>query len=303
MRISRLSFVAGVAGVSGLAAAQPTVDGMGFDSEYGPILFSQTIGTQFGNNTDPDPNFAGGSEIDGLFATIKGGTLYLGVSGNLETNFNKLDLFFDVGAGGQNSILDNNADVDFNAINNQAGLTFDEVFAADYFLTYTNGVGGGGTVEHYLSAATMPTGGMGVGAFVGGGEKDVIGAISGNGPNGGMILADSDQSNVLGVASLGDPFDSDPATVFTGVEIAISLDELGWDGVSEILIAGWVNGGGHDFLSNQVLGGLPDGFGNLGGPSGVDFSQIDGMQYVVIPAPAGALALGLGGVLALRRRR
>lgn len=302
MTIARLSCVAGAIGAAGLTTAQPIVDGGGFNTEYGPILFTQTIGTQFGNNLDPDPNLSFGSEIDGLFATIDGGTLYVGVSGNLETNFNKLDLFFDVGAGGQNTILDNNADVDFNAINNQAGLTFDTEFGADYFLTYTNGVGGGGTVEHYMSAATMPTAGMGVGAFVGGGEKDVIGAITGVGPNGGAISADSDQSNVLGVASLGDPFDSDPSTVFTGIEFAIALDELGWDGVSDILIAGYVNGGGHDFLSNQVLGGLPDGFGNLGGPGGVDFSAIDGTQYVLVPAP-GAIAILLAGGLATARRR
>lgn len=303
MTTARLSFVASVIGIAGLASAQPIIDGVGFDSEYGPILFTQTVGTQFGNNLDADPDVSGGSEIDGMFATIDGGTLYIAVSGNLETNFNKLDLFFDVGAGGQNTILDNNADVDFNAINNQAGLTFDMGFEADYFLTYTNGVGGGGTVEHYMSAATMPTGGAGAGAFVGGGEKGVIGAIAGVGPNGGAISADSDQSNVLGVGNLGDPFDSDPATVFTGIEFAIALDELGWDGVSDILVAGYVNGGGHDFLSNQILGGLPDGFGNLGAPGGVDFSQIDGTQYVVIPAPAGALVLGLGAMIGLRRRR
>jgi hypothetical protein len=300
MTTSRLVCVASALGVAGLASAQPVVDGGGFDSEYGPILFSQTIGTQFGNNSDADANFANGSEIDGLFATIKAGTLYLGVSGNLETNFNKLDLFFDIGEGGQNTILNNNADVDFNAINNQAGLTFDAGFDADYFLTYTNG---NDPVEHYMSAATMPTGGMGAGAFVGGGVKNDIGAIVGVGPNGGALSAHSDNSNVLGVASLGDPFDSDPATVFTGFEFAISLDELGWDGESEILIAGWVNGGGHDFLSNQVLGGLPDGFENLGGPGGVDFNAIDGLQYIVVPAPAGALALGLGGLVCLRRRR
>jgi hypothetical protein len=303
MTTQTIPLVAATCAIGAAAVAQPTIDGKDFDGEYAGPLFSQTIGTQFGNNNDPDVNFGNGSEINGFFATIQGGTVYFGVSGNLETNFNKLDLFFDVAAGGQNVILDNNADVDFNAINNQQGLTFDKGFEADYFVTYTNGVGGGGTIEHYLSAATMPTGGMGVGAFVGGGEKDVVGAISGIGPNGGTLVAHSDNSNILGVGNLGDPFDSDPASVFTGYEFSIGLDELGWDGVSTILIAGYVNGGGHDFLSNQVLGGLPDGFGNLAAPGGVNFAIIDGNQYIVIPAPASASALLAGGVLAFRRRR
>jgi hypothetical protein len=58
------------------------------------------------------------------------------------------------------------------------------------------------------------------------------------------------------------------------------LDELGWDGTSPIRIAGFINNGGHTFLSNQVLGGLPDGTGNLGSPQGVNFANIPGNQYV-----------------------
>ena len=70
------------------------------------------------------------------------------------------------------------------------------------------------------------------------------------------------------------------ASVTTGFELRFDLDELGWDGSSSIKIAGFINNGGHTYLSNQVLGGLPDGSGNLGGPAGVNFATIAGNQYI-----------------------
>lgn len=296
-----------VVACAGLAssAALGQIDGANFDVEYGPALFAQTVGTQFGNNTDPSRDFANGSELDGVFARLDGTTLLLGVSGNLETNFNKLDLFIDFRDGGQNRLRGDNADVDFNGLNRMGddgsgnGLTFDDGVAPDLYITYTNG---NDPAEHFMNAAELLTDGGGEGNFVGGGQKS-LGAIVGTGPGGMALSADGDNSNVLGVANLGDPFDSDPASVTTGFEFSIDLGALGYSG-GQVIIAGFVNGGGHDFLSNQVIGGLPDGFGNLGEPRNVDFSTIDGDQFVVIPAPSAGLALvmGLGG-LGLRRRR
>jgi len=300
----------GVCVIVALVGASPAlaqVDGANFGAEFGPALFGQTVGTQFGNNTDATRDSANGSEIDAMYARIEGTTLFLGSAGNLETNFNKLDLFIDFRAGGQNHLRGDNADVDFDGLNRMGddgtgnGMTFDDVFSPDLYLTYTNGVGGSGNPEHFLNAAELLTGGGGDGNFVGGGEKS-LGAIVGVGPGGMALSADGDNSNVLGVANLGDPFDSDPATVDTGFEFSIDLGTLGYaDG--DVLIAGFVNGGGHDFLSNQVVGGLPDGFGNLGEPRNIDFSTIDGNQFVLIPAPASVALLGIGSLLATRRRR
>jgi hypothetical protein len=39
--------------------------------------------------------------------------------------------------------------------------------------------------------------------------------------------------------------------VNTGVEISIDLDELGWDGSSEVKLAAWIANSGFDFVSNQ----------------------------------------------------
>jgi hypothetical protein len=75
------------------------------------------------------------------------------------------------------------------------------------------------------------------------------------------------------------------------------------------------NGGGHDFWSNQFLGGVPAGTGNLGGDGAgnftgegaIDFTLIGGNQYfnVVVPEPmTGALAaFAAFGLVAAARRR
>ncbi len=96
-----------------------------------------------------------------------------------------------------------------------------------------------------------------------------------------------DNSNVDGVSDVS----ADGACeVMTGIEICIDLDEAGWDGSSDLLIGGFLASGGFDFVSNQVLGGLPDA-ANLGDPEFIDFSSIAGDQFINITA--GLLAGGI----------
>jgi len=285
------------------AANAQVIDGGNFDAEYGSALFSQTVGTQFGNNDDPSADLANGSEIDNTFASLSGGSLFAGVGGNLETNFNHVLLFVDFQDGGQNTLSDTNPDINFNNLNNNAaGLTFDPSFGADYVIDYTNGVGGSGEVEHFLNVAALFSDGTGAGGFAGGGIKADVPVITGDGGSGGSVSITSDQSNTLGVGSFGNPNDSDPATVFTGIEFSLDLLALGWDGATPVKIAGFVTSGNFDFTSNQVIGGLPEGTENLAFTGDVNFAEIDGEQFVVIPAPATSI-LALGGGLALIRRR
>src|SRR6185295_9527404 len=94
----------------------------------------QTTQTNFGDNNLGQFGFANGSEIDASFVAYDGTTLYLFLSGNLESNFNKLDIFFDTVPGGQNRLRGDNADVDFNGLNRMSDLNFDDGFEADYYM-------------------------------------------------------------------------------------------------------------------------------------------------------------------------
>lgn len=140
--------------MSSPAWAVPVIDGKA-DAEYGAALSTQNTNTQFGNATSGDPiNGGGGSEIDQVFAVISGGRLYVTIAGNLETNFNKIDLFIDSEAGGVNTIdggvlpagVDqfccggNGTNPDnTGALQRLTGLTFDAGFTADHYLTFTHG--------------------------------------------------------------------------------------------------------------------------------------------------------------------
>jgi len=279
-----------------------TVDGTA-EAAYGAPVAVQGIGTQFGNSTTGELGFAGGSELDAAFGTISSGILYLTFTGNLESNFNKMEIFIDSVAGGQNRLRGDNADVDFNGLNRMGddgsgnGLTFDSGFEADYYVTATNGDIGGGTYQLFANSAELLTGGGGTGGFLGGADHTPAQIIGGNG-----IILSMNNSNVLGVNSLGNPNDSDPGSVTTGLELAIPLSLLGNPG-GAVLVSAFINGGGHDFASNQWLGGLPDGFGNLGEPRTINLGGIDGLQYfTVIPEPSTLGVIFLAGMFSLRRR-
>jgi hypothetical protein len=138
--------------------AVPVMDGSK-DAEYGAPLSIQNTNTQFGNGINGDPiNGGGGSEIDQVFARVANGRLYVLVAGNLETNFNKLEIFLDSETGGVNSINgaslpggvdpfccdgfpppDGNNTDNVGALQRMQGLTFDTGFNADHYLTITHG--------------------------------------------------------------------------------------------------------------------------------------------------------------------
>jgi hypothetical protein len=132
-------------------------------------------------NSAPNQDFAFGSELAAVYGRVEGDFLYVMLTGNLETTFNKICMFFDATAGGQNRLRGEsnltrsyigNTTGDFGGLNRMGaneltvadpaeptnGLKFDADFSADYWLTYTNGVNGG-NVENYVNAAVIRTGG------------------------------------------------------------------------------------------------------------------------------------------------
>ncbi|MGQ9656337.1 MAG: PEP-CTERM sorting domain-containing protein [Fimbriimonadales bacterium] len=301
-------FGAGVL-LTSLALAQPTIDGTR-DALYGGSLVVQDTPTGFGDSNLGQVDFANGSELNAAYAYVDmaSSTLYLMLTGNLESNFNKLELFFDTMAGGQNRLRGDNSSVDFNGLNRMGddgtgnGLTFDAGFEADYWIGIT---GGGTPYALYANWAELLTNGGGVGDYLGTTGAASDGTLTGgNNPYG--IRVTINNSNTGGVtSSLADP--AAAAAVATGVELAIPFAAIGITSSTTVInISAFINGSGHDFLSNQVLGGV-GGLGNLGEPRNVNFANIAGNQYftVVIPEPASLMALGAGlaGLMGLRRRR
>ena len=357
-----------------------------------PIL--STSGNQLGiNNSNiagvvgqpvgADPDRSTGSEIDGVYGRIEGNRLYLIVTGNLQSTFNKLEMFFDVRAGGQNRLRGNsvpsanywgNPNIDFSALQRMGtddlardasiadpnlppanGLKFDDGFAADYYISLTNG---GDPIAAFTNVTLLRSNGKRVdqlnfagqdfAAYEGGPKAQfnpitfsgnraigdntpaIIFAADGNGdllaayapraltsqipdnatppfipenldnnppitlsPVSGLVLSAINNSNVAGVTGTL-ASEALASAVTTGMEISIDLTELGVTAeTTSIKICGFINGQSHDFVSNQVFGGLPANSPNLGEPRTLDFSTILGNQYVEImlaPTPPACLA-------------
>lgn len=293
---------------AGMASAQPVLDGSIAGDGYGSPVAIQTVQTGFG-----DGNPSGGSELDGAYARIQGGRLYLTLTGNLESNFNKLNIFIDSQAGGQNVLQNDANNGGTNPTNDgwagkHAGFTFDSGFTADYMLILRNGNSGSDRFD--IDFATI---GGGAGAFLSGGDVfggSFAGANAMALPNGiGVAFNPSNTGGVLGGDQAADMMAA--AAVLTGVELSIPLSAIG-NPVGEFRISAMINGSNHDFLSNQFLGGLAAPQGNMGGDGTgvftgsigqINLNNFAGDQFFTVPAPGAAALLGLGGLVALRRRR
>ncbi len=320
-----LACLASLALTPAIASAQPVVDGTLDEGVY-TELFIQNTHTQFGNSTDPDPRTSqGGSEIDGIYATVADGMLFMMFTGNLENNFNKLEVFFDGIEGGLNTLtdttslpeidgfVDGDANNGIGALQRMEGLSFDDGFFADHLLVFTNGTETTDFAEGWIhtvhygevkpDGVAHALGGHPDPAVVGGTLIDKNSADPGTDPldqffidrdteNAIDLKASVDNSNTGGVVFRGEaPFLTTPeemeeaAAVTTGIEFGIPLEALG-NPTGDIKVSAFINGGGHDFLSNQVSGGFELDTGNLASPSTVDFAQIPGDQFVVVSQQA-----------------
>ncbi len=281
------------------AAAQPVVDGTLDAAEYGAALAVQTVDTDFGDNE---------SEWNAAYATIDGGKLFLMFTGNLQSNFNKLEVFVDSVAGGSN-VLDSIGNDGAGAL---TGMTLDTAIAPEYHFIFRNGSFGGDKFD--VDLATLNSGALGPGSLLidggAGTGADIFGGTlegSASGIGGTSLAVGFDNSNVAGIGGGTGAADQAAAlAVTTGLELSIDLADINYTG-GPLRVMLLQNNDNHDFLSNQTLGGLPAGTGNLGSPaSGQDFSSIPGDQFfTVIPEPT---AIGLGllamvGLNATRRRR
>ncbi len=274
----------------------------------------QTVETGFGNNL---------SEWNAAYTNYNNGRLNIILTGNIEANFNKLEIFIDSKAGGEN-VLSGIPEYDFTPdgtnwiSSNLGGLTFDSGFEADYHFYMRAGNGimdvdmadrDGGTSEMIKSNTGQSVYGGGIGDMTSG---SVDPGNLGNNSAGDAIQFSipyaHDNSNTEGIGDdngnawmTGAPANQNAAlAVTTGFEFSIDVRDLGIDPNvgGTIRVAVFQNGGQHDFVSNQCFEGLPVGTGNLGGDGagnftgnvgGVNFNDFEGNQYfsVEIPTPGG----------------
>jgi hypothetical protein len=258
-------------GTYGFAAASPDM-----------IQVRQVVETAFGDNTLDRFDAANGSELVAGGAALRDGRLQLFFSGNLESNFNNLEVFLDTRPGGQNRLRGDNAPVDFGGLNRMGddgsgnGLRFDAGFEPDFWLGITGGHEADVLYHLYANSATLDIAGGGAGAYLGTNEGAGNGVlVGGSNPHGIRVALDN--SNIQGVlAGCGSANPQD--STWTGIDISIPIAALG--GVTEcIRICAFVNGNAHAFVSNQFLGPLPPGSCNPGEPRSLDLAAIPGAQF------------------------
>lgn len=269
---------------TGVQASAAVIDGANIPSEGLTLRALQDTPTGFGNAGGGDQGSPGGSELNALYGDIDGGTLKLGITGNLEGNFNKMFIFFDAVAGGEATLANDNADGGFGEINNLAGLSF-----------------GGATMDHGIRLEIG-------GGFYGLNQFDLIdntaGSITSGGGPGDLPLANVvgafgttvgwDNTNGAGVT---DTDGTTAATATTGWEFEIDMASFFGEVPAGVRVSALIANGGADFLSNQVLPGA-GGAGNLGSPGGV----VLGSALIGIPEPTTAVLAALGLLAAARRR-
>jgi hypothetical protein len=277
MTFTRTLIASGLATAAiGLAQAQPVVDGS-YDGVYGAALAVQDTETEFGDSNLGLIDWANGSELDQIFVYRDATHLYLLIAGNLESNYNKLEIFIDPKAGGQNRLDGVQPDTDFGALIRMAGtgigdgLTFDTGFDADYWFSCTGG--GEGTYSFYANFGEIGTTN---GQYLGT-TSATVGTLTGSNDLG--CMATLNNSNILGVGP-GTGLASG-AGVFTGIEWKIPLSLIG-NPSGPIKICTFINGTGHDWVSNQSLPGIGGG-GNFGEPRNMNFENVPGLQYIVVP--------------------
>ncbi len=287
--------------VSQLGSPGPiTIDGSA-DPAYGSAIVTQQIATAFGKNTNAVVDAATGSELDAAYGIISNEVLYLVLAGNLETNYNKLELFIQTDfASGQNTLTNLNPDVDGNGLNRMGaggngatpgsrGLTFDATFAPNYWIGVT---GGGEPYGFFANYAQLWPGGDGTNGYYLGQTTATNGTLFG-GTNPFCIQATINNSNTNGVGAdvngchtNGVPYH--PETVTTGVELGIPLGAIG-NPIGPLAFCAFINGNGHSYISNQILGPLIPGtngcVGNLGEPTTVNFGALPGIHYFLISRP------------------
>jgi len=312
----RLLLAVALVGWTSVSLAAVTLDGSIAGDGY-QLESAQTVQTGFGDNDN---------ELNAAWAQIADGTLYLTLTGNLGSNGNRLNIFIDSVAGGENVLTTHTGGGNNPANDNWAlkhnGFTFDAGFAADYMLILRNHVTAAPQFDvDFTSVGNTNVVETSTAVF----GPSLTGSNSNVGASGLGIAFNN--SNVAGISGgTGAANQGAAIAVQTGIELAIPLAAIGNPGLGDcIKISAMLNGTNQDFLSNQFLGpidGVPlysqvnlggDGTGIFNGFVGNidlnDNSYASGLQYFqvcIVPEPSSIVLCGLGlagvGGAGVRRR-
>ncbi len=264
-------------GGASLAMAQVVRPDGTAEAFYGPALAIQNSPTAYGDNNLNSTGFSNGSELDQIFGYILDGVLYIHVAGNLESNDNKLLLFVDSVAGGQNRLRGDNAGsiVRMGDSGGSNGFTFDAGFDADH--CFAVGINPG-TANLYVNQFSFPTLSAGSDTYRGANATPTGDNVLTGGSNTGSMRVSVNNINAAGVTSA--TFFSASA-VRTGVEFAIPLSYLGAPS-STVKVCAVINNGAYNNVSNQFLPGISSS-SNLGEPRFKDLGTYAGNQFVTVP--------------------
>jgi len=311
--IKRFVFIALICGLFGPVVKGITIDGTA-ESAYGPPLAVQTLGSNASTIDPTNGNLAvsSGSQLDAAYGVVSNGFLYLLIAGNMQCDpttsnkYDKLSVFIDTGAPGQNTLSNNTQNLDVPAAlprmsyggdpNNCAGcpgLTFDSGFNASYWIGMSYGGGNGTNPVLNVNYADLPPGGGGSGDFLG--RSSPTNNVLSGGTNPFGILAAMNNSNTGGVDTNtcnvntnGAAQSIAAATVTTGVELAIPLNALGGaSAVGPIRVVAFLTTNDYSQIYDQILGaptisGCVDAFA-FADPLTNNFSTLPGTHYFTVP--------------------
>jgi len=232
-----------------------TVDGTK-DADYGNPLSVQAVTSNWGGN----------NTLASLSAVQQGSALYVFLAGRPQGN--AFILFIDSKPGGipfvPNNLIASGGDeycINNLGTSSSAGMTFESGFQPDYAIRIY-GDGGGGTGA-WANLYVLTAGSARV--YLGNsGSEDAMGAP--------VIKLRTSWQNV-----------TDVTTADQGSEIQLNMAQLGvpsGTGQTVRMMAILINGGSN-YASNQVLGSLPVGSGDLGGGiNATDFNSVADTQTV-----------------------
>jgi hypothetical protein len=239
-------------------------------------------------------SFGSGNSLANAKSEFSGANVNILFGGKLGTGFEKLAVFFDTKAGGSSTLSGA-------AGTNAGGLKFDTEFKPD-FAVVLNGDG----TNLYMDFTSFDAGGANTGSYIGqvGWSNGGSGVPTGGTDNGVRASINNSGSGIsfgFGTLTAGDA--ASAASYNTGMGLSLPLSLLGITSSSSFKVSAMILGGDGSTLSTQVLGGVGSAIGGYNGANTYDFSTIAGDQYFVIPTPGAMALLGLGGLVALRRKR